>query len=399
MEEILMLKNVSVFYGEHPVLKDVNMGIQPGRILAVMGPSGSGKTTLLRALNGLLWEEPEAEMKGEICLLGRDTRTMDREELRRRVGLVFQTPQPFPFSIYKNMTYAPRYYGIRKKEQLEEIVREKLMMAGLYEEVKGELSKSALKLSGGQKQRLCIARALTAEPEVLLQYILKEIRYEKDLAGKKILVTAGPTREAIDPVRYITNHSTGKMGYAIAKTAAYRGAQVTLVTGPAEEKPPMFVDLVPVESAKEMFEAVTARSAGQDAIIKAAAVADYRPKFVNTEKTKKKDGDMAIQLERTDDILKWLGEHKEKGQFLCGFSMETEHMLENSRAKLEKKNLDMIVANNLKVDGAGFGTDTNVVTLITREKETELPKMSKEDVAGRILDAVFGADEEEKADF
>ena len=168
MEEILMLKNVSVFYGEHPVLKDVNMGIRPGRILAVMGPSGSGKTTLLRALNGLLWEEPEAEMKGEICLQGRDTRTMDREELRRRVGLVFQTPQPFPFSIYKNMTYAPRYYGIRKKEQLEEIVREKLMMAGLYEEVKGELSKSALKLSGGQKQRLCIARALTAEPEVLL---------------------------------------------------------------------------------------------------------------------------------------------------------------------------------------------------------------------------------------
>ena len=194
------------------------------------------------------------------------------------------------------------------------------------------------------------------EPEVLLQYILKEIRYEKDLAGKKILVTAGPTREAIDPVRYITNHSTGKMGYAIAKTAAYRGAQVTLVTGPAEEKPPMFVDLVPVESAKEMFEAVTARSAGQDAIIKAAAVADYRPKFVNTEKTKKKDGDMAIQLERTDDILKWLGEHKEKGQFLCGFSMETEHMLENSRAKLEKKNLDMIVANNLRQEGAGFGT-------------------------------------------
>ena len=171
------------------------------------------------------------------------------------------------------------------------------------------------------------------EPEVLLQYILKEIRYEKDLAGKKILVTAGPTREAIDPVRYITNHSTGKMGYAIAKTAAYRGAQVTLVTGPAEEKPPMFVDLVPVESAKEMFEAVTARSAGQDAIIKAAAVADYRPKFVNTEKTKKKDGDMAIQLERTDDILKWLGEHKKEGQFLCGFSMETEHMLENSRKR------------------------------------------------------------------
>ena len=227
------------------------------------------------------------------------------------------------------------------------------------------------------------------EPEVLLQYILKEIRYEKDLAGKKILVTAGPTREAIDPVRYITNHSTGKMGYAIAKTAAYRGAQVTLVTGPAEEKPPMFVDLVPVESAKEMFEAVTARSAGQDAIIKAAAVADYRPKFVNTEKTKKKDGDMAIQLERTDDILKWLGEHKEKGQFLCGFSMETEHMLENSRAKLEKKKLDMIVANNLKVDGAGFGTDTNVITLITRDGIEELPLLSKEEAASRILSAAL----------
>lgn len=229
------------------------------------------------------------------------------------------------------------------------------------------------------------------EPEVLLQYILKEIRYEKDLAGKKILVTAGPTREAIDPVRYITNHSTGKMGYAIAKTAAYRGAQVTLVTGPAEEKPPMFVDLVPVESAKEMFEAVTARSAGQDAIIKAAAVADYRPKFVNTEKTKKKDGDMAIQLERTDDILKWLGEHKEKGQFLCGFSMETEHMLENSRAKLEKKNLDMIVANNLKVPGAGFGVDTNVVTLITEQGSEALPLQSKEAVAHRIADAIAAA--------
>ena len=226
------------------------------------------------------------------------------------------------------------------------------------------------------------------EPEVLLQYILKEIRYEKDLAGKKILVTAGPTREAIDPVRYITNHSTGKMGYAIAKTAAYRGAQVTLVTGPAEEKPPMFVDLVPVESAKEMFEAVTARSAGQDAIIKAAAVADYRPKFVNTEKTKKKDGDMAIQLERTDDILKWLGEHKEKGQFLCGFSMETEHMLENSRAKLEKKKLDMIAANNLKVAGAGFAGDTNVITIITADEEKELELMSKEDAARHIIDEI-----------
>ena len=227
------------------------------------------------------------------------------------------------------------------------------------------------------------------EPDVLLQYILKEIQYKKDLAGKKILVTAGPTREAIDPVRYITNHSTGKMGYAIAKVAAYRGAEVTLVTGPTEEKPPMFVRVVKVESAREMFEAVTAKSEEQDAIIKAAAVADYRPKFVNTEKTKKTDGDMAIELSRTDDILKWLGEHKKEGQFLCGFSMETQNMLENSRRKLEKKNLDMIVANNLKVAGAGFGTDTNVVTLITKEKETQLEKMPKEEVAEHLLDEIF----------
>ena len=228
------------------------------------------------------------------------------------------------------------------------------------------------------------------EPEVLLQYILKEVQYEKDLKGKKILVTAGPTREAIDPVRYITNHSTGKMGYAIAKTAALRGADVTLVSGPAEVEPPMFVNFVPVVTAKDMFEAVTSRSDEMDAVIKAAAVADYRPKFVNTEKTKKKDGDMAIELERTDDILKWLGEHKKESQFLCGFSMETEHMLENSRAKLKKKNLDMIVANNLKVAGAGFGTDTNVVTMIRENKETELPIMSKEQVAGAILDEIFG---------
>ena len=227
------------------------------------------------------------------------------------------------------------------------------------------------------------------EPEVLLQYILKEVQYEKDLKGKKILVTAGPTREAIDPVRYITNHSTGKMGYAIAKTAALRGAEVTLVSGPAEVEPPMFVNFVPVVTAKDMFEAVTGRSDEMDAVIKAAAVADYRPKFVNTEKTKKKDGDMAIELERTDDILKWLGEHKKDSQFLCGFSMETEHMLENSRAKLTKKNLDMIVANNLKVAGAGFGTDTNVVTMIRENKETELPIMSKEEVAGAILDEIF----------
>ena len=226
------------------------------------------------------------------------------------------------------------------------------------------------------------------EPEVLLQYILKEIQYEKDLKGKKSLVTAGPTREAIDPVRYITNHSTGKMGYAIAKTAALRGAEVTLVSGPAEVEPPMFVNFVPVVTAKDMFEAVTSRSDEMDAVIKAAAVADYRPKFVNTEKTKKKDGDMAIELERTDDILKWLGEHKKDSQFLCGFSMETEHMVENSKKKLEKKHIDMVAANNLKVAGAGFGVDTNIMTLITKEGEKELPLMSKEDVANAILDEI-----------
>lgn len=228
------------------------------------------------------------------------------------------------------------------------------------------------------------------EPEVLLRYILKEVLYKKDLVGKKILVTAGPTREAIDPVRYITNHSTGKMGYAIAKAAAYRGADVTLVTGPTEIDPPMFVNVVPVTSAKDMFDAVTSRSDEMDVIIKAAAVADYRPKVVGTEKTKKKDGDMAIELERTDDILKYLGENKKEGQFLCGFSMETQNMLENSRAKLAKKNLDMIVANNLKVAGAGFGTDTNVVTFIKKDKEVELDLMSKDTVAIRILDEIFG---------
>ncbi len=229
------------------------------------------------------------------------------------------------------------------------------------------------------------------EPEVLLQYILKEVQYEKDLKGKKILVTAGPTREAIDPVRYITNHSTGKMGYAIAKTAALRGADVTLVSGPAEVEPPMFVNFVPVVTAKDMFEAVTSRSDEMDAVIKAAAVADYRPKFVNTEKTKKKDGDMAIELERTDDILKWLGEHKKDSQF----SLRIFHGNGNicwriPGQKLKKKNLDMIVANNLKVAGAGFGTDTNVVTMIRENREIELPIMSKEEVAGAILDEIFG---------
>ena len=226
------------------------------------------------------------------------------------------------------------------------------------------------------------------EPEVLLDYIIKAAGYEKDLAGKKILVTAGPTREAMDPVRFITNHSTGKMGYAVAKMASLRGADVTLVSGPVSIETPRFVKLVPVESAKEMYEAVTAVSGEQDIIIKAAAVADYRPKQVSDEKMKKNDGERNIELERTDDILGYLGEHKRAGQFLCGFSMETQNVLENSRAKLKKKNLDMIVANNLKVDGAGFGTDTNVVTVITEDGEVEFPKMSKEEVAGRLLDEI-----------
>lgn len=227
------------------------------------------------------------------------------------------------------------------------------------------------------------------EPEVLFDYIEQEIAYEKNLKGKQILVTAGPTREAIDPVRFITNHSTGKMGYAVAKVAALRGAKVTLITGKTSEPKPRFVKIQEVESAKDMFDAVTAAAEKQDAIIKAAAVADYRPKQVGTEKTKKKDGDMFLELERTDDILKWLGEHRREGQFLCGFSMETQNMLENSRGKLDKKHIDMIVANNLKVSGAGFGTDTNVVTIITREKEISLPKLTKEEVADRLLDEIF----------
>ncbi|MCI8658718.1 MAG: bifunctional phosphopantothenoylcysteine decarboxylase/phosphopantothenate--cysteine ligase CoaBC [Lachnospiraceae bacterium] len=227
------------------------------------------------------------------------------------------------------------------------------------------------------------------EPEILLDYILQEIACEKNLAGKKLLVTAGPTRESIDPVRYITNHSTGKMGYAIAQAAAWRGAKVTLVSGPVEIKPPLGVKVISITSAREMFEAVTAAAGEQDAIIKAAAVADYRPVHVGTEKMKKKDGDMSIALERTDDILAWLGEHRRPGQFLCGFSMETENVLANSRAKLEKKHVDMIVANSLRVEGAGFGTDTNVVTMITRDGARELPKMAKAEVAHRILDHIF----------
>ena len=227
------------------------------------------------------------------------------------------------------------------------------------------------------------------EPETLLEYILREVAYEKDLKGKKILVTAGPTQEPIDPVRYLTNHSSGKMGYAIAKVCSMRGADVTLVSGKTAIKSPLFVDVVPVTTARDMYEAVTSRFDQQDIVIKAAAVADYRPKTIRDQKVKKADGELSIEMERTDDILKYLGEHKREDQFLCGFSMETEHMLENSRKKLEKKNLDMIVANNVKVEGAGFAGDTNIVTLITKDDETQLPLLSKEETAVEIMNKIL----------
>lgn len=226
------------------------------------------------------------------------------------------------------------------------------------------------------------------EPEVLLQYILRTISKEKDLAGKNVLITAGPTQERIDPVRYITNHSTGKMGYALAECCMRRGASVTLVSGPVAINPPMFVNVVPVVSAADMAREVKARAGEQDIIIKAAAVADYRPMNPADEKIKKKDSDASIELERTEDILKYLGENRKPNQFICGFSMETEHMVENSRAKLEKKKVDMIVANNLRVEGAGFGTDTNIVTLITKEDIKELTIMSKADVADVIINEI-----------
>ena len=227
------------------------------------------------------------------------------------------------------------------------------------------------------------------EPALLLEYILRDTAYEKDMEGLNVLVTAGPTQESVDPVRYITNHSTGKMGYAIARVCMRRGANVTLVSGPSMLEPPQFIDFVPVTTAKEMFNQVTERSAGQDIIIKAAAVADYRPKNISSEKVKKKDGEMALEMERTDDILAWLGSHKRPGQFLCGFSMETENVLENSRKKLKKKNVDMIAANSLKTEGAGFGGDTNVITIITEDGEASLDKMTKEEAASKLLDRIM----------
>lgn len=225
--------------------------------------------------------------------------------------------------------------------------------------------------------------------QILVDYILKACARKKDLQGKNVLITAGPTQEAIDPVRFITNHSTGKMGYALAKMAMLRGAKVTLVTGKTGLAAPMFVDVVEIKSARDMFEAVTARSDSQDIIIKAAAVADYRPVTVAENKIKKSDDNMSILLKRTDDILSFLGEHKKNGQFICGFSMETENMIENSQQKLVKKNVDMIAANNLKTEGAGFGTDTNVMTLILKDNIIELPIMTKEEVADKIIDTIL----------
>lgn len=227
------------------------------------------------------------------------------------------------------------------------------------------------------------------DAEILLQYILKAIAFEKDMQGMNVLVTAGPTVEAIDPVRFITNHSTGKMGYAIAKTCMLRGANVTLVTGPTNIEKPLFVEVIDVNSAKEMYDAVMTRSDDQKIIIKSAAVADYRPQNISDEKVKKSDDNMIIELERTEDILKQLGKQKKEGQFLCGFSMETQNMVENSKIKLEKKKIDMIVANNLKEVGAGFGTDTNIVTIITKDFEKTLECMSKESVSKKIIDEIL----------
>lgn len=227
------------------------------------------------------------------------------------------------------------------------------------------------------------------EPEDLLQHVLRHLAMPQDMAGMKVLVTAGPTQEALDPVRYLTNHSTGKMGYAIARMAMLRGAQVTLVSGPTSIAPPPFVEVVPVVSAQDMFEAVSQRAEASDIIVKAAAVADYTPVGYSDDKVKKKDGDLSIPLKRTTDILQYLGQHRRPGQVICGFSMETRDMLENSRSKLEKKNVDMICANNLKVAGAGFGVDTNVITLITKQGVEDLPLLSKEEAASRILSSLL----------
>ena len=233
-----------------------------------------------------------------------------------------------------------------------------------------------------------VGKGKLPEPEVLLEVCLHALTHEKDLAGKHVLVTAGPTRESLDPVRYLTNHSSGKMGYAIARAASARGAEVTLVSGPTSLPRPGYMEFIPITTAEEMYQAVVSRSEEADIIIKAAAVADYRPAAVADNKLKKSDGELSIPLERTKDILGYLGAHKRPGQFLCGFSMETENMLENSRKKLEKKRLDLIAANNVKVAGAGFGVDTNVLTLISPEDMRELPLLSKDEAAHALLDEI-----------
>ena len=227
------------------------------------------------------------------------------------------------------------------------------------------------------------------EPEVILDYILQELAFEKDMSGLNVLVTAGATQEAIDPVRYITNHSTGKMGYALALNAARRGANVTLISGHTAITPPTFVNFVQITSAQDMFEEVKAVSDKQDIIVKAAAVADYKCANILDNKMKKSEDNLSLLLTRTTDILKYLGEHRHQGQLLCGFSMETENVLENSRAKLKKKNIDLICANSLKTEGAGFGTDTNVITLISDKFETELPKLTKDEASKKIFDAIL----------
>lgn len=234
-----------------------------------------------------------------------------------------------------------------------------------------------------------IGKGKLPKEEILVEYIIREIAKDKDLSGKRILVTAGPTREAVDPVRYLTNHSTGKMGYAVAKAAMLRGAEVTLVSGPVELEPPLFVTTIPVTSAAEMFDAVTEALADMDAVIMAAAVADYTPVETADQKIKKSEGGMSIPLKRTKDILAYLGEQKRPGQLLCGFSMETEHVLENSREKLKRKNADMIAANSLREEGAGFGCDTNHLTLITEKDETDVPLMSKQEAADVLLTKLF----------
>ncbi len=235
-----------------------------------------------------------------------------------------------------------------------------------------------------------VGKGKMPEPEEILQYILKYLAFPHDLGGKKVLVTAGPTQESIDPVRYLTNHSSGKMGYALARMAMLRGAEVTLISGPTAIAPPPFVKVVPITSAQDMFEAVAAHWENADFIFKAAAVADYTPAEYADEKVKKKDGEMSIPLKRTQDILAWLGQRRKPGQIICGFSMETQDMLSNSREKLQKKNVDMICANNLKVAGAGFGVDTNIITIITRNDTRELPILTKEAAANAILDEAIG---------